>query len=451
MSSPARLTDRYQLTMLAAYAESGHAGRRAVFELFVRRLPSSRRFLLACGLGRALALLDGLAFTPGDLARFDRDPVLGPALGRPRVRALFEGLRFSGRVFAVPEGRVAFPGEPLVRVEGTLAEAQLVETLLLSIVNHDTRVASKCARIALAARGRPCLEFGTRRAHEQAAVDAARAAYIAGFAGTSNEEAGERWGVPVTGTMAHSYVLAHAADAGEDGEREAFASYAALFGDATTCLVDTFDPLRGVERAAEHVGGALRGVRLDSGDLLALSRGARERLDRAGLDRAGVVLSDDLDELKIAALLDAGAPVSAFGVGTMAVATPDTPSLGAVYKLVALEDASGAMVAVQKRAPGKGSSAAPKQVHRQGFEDVVGLATEAGEGEPLLVEALGPGAAYDRSTEAARARAQADLAALPEALRSLAPRGDGEGFPVTVSPALARVQAEVARAGRVTL
>lgn len=451
MSSPARLTDRYQLTMLAAYAESGHAGRRAVFELFVRRLPPTRRFLLACGLGRALPLLDGLAFTPEDLARFDRDPVLGPALARPRVRALFEGFRFSGRVFAVPEGRVAFPGEPLVRVEGTLAEAQLVETLLLSIFNHDTRVASKCARIVLAAKGRPCLEFGTRRAHERAAVDAARAAYVAGFSATSNEEAGHRWGVPVAGTMAHSYVLAHAADGGEDGEQQAFASYAALFGGATTCLVDTFDPLRGVDRAIAAVGASLRGVRIDSGDLAALGLGARERLDHAGLQGASVVLSDDLDEVKIARLLDDGVPVSAFGVGTMAVATPDAPSLGAVYKLVALEDARGELVAVQKRAPGKGSSAGPKQVLRRGFEDLVGLAGEPGDGEPLLVEALGPSSTYDRSLEAARARARADLSSLPAPIASLAPRADGEGYPVSVSPRLRKLQDDVARDGKVTI
>ncbi len=451
MSSPALLTDRYQLTMLAAYAESEHAGRRAVFELFVRRLPSSRRFMLACGVGRALPLLDGLTFSQEALARFARDPVLGPALSRPRVRTLFEGFRFSARVFAVPEGRVVFPGEPLVRVEGTLAEAQLVETLLLSIINHDTRIASKCARIVLAARGRPCLEFGTRRTHEQAAVDAARAAYIAGFAATSNEEAGRRWGIPVAGTMAHSFVLAHAADDGEDGESRAFSNYSTLFDGETTCLVDTFDPLRGVDRAVEAVGARLRGVRLDSGELATLARGARERLDHGGLGGASVVLSDDLDEQKIAALLDGGAPASAFGVGTMAVATPDAPSLGAVYKLVALEDARGALVAVQKRAPGKGSSAGPKQVHRRGFDDVLGLATEPLDGEPLLVEVLGPGASYDASVDAARARARAELASLPESLASLAPRRDDEGYPVSVSPALRRLQDAVARDGKVTI
>lgn len=451
----ALLTDRYQLTMLAAYARAGLSRRRAVFELFVRRLPPSRRYLVACGVGRAVALLRDLSFEHADLGWLAEDAVLGPALATPEVADLFRSLRFSARVFAVPEGRVCFPGEPLVRVEGTLAEAQLVETLLLSIVNHDTRVASKCARIVEAAAGRACFEFGSRRTHELAAVDAARSAYVAGFAGTSNEEAARRHGVPVTGTMAHAFVLAHAADAGEDGEAGAFADFCATFARPSVCLVDTFDTARGVARAIEGARDRLAGVRIDSGDLAAAARDARAQLDAAGLREARVVLSDDLDEYKIEALVAAGVPVDTFGVGTMAVSTPDAPSLGAVYKLVALEDASGRLVAVQKRAGGKGSSAAPKQVFRSEdgpLVDVVGRADESLPGAPLLELVFdGKAPVGDQTAAAARVRFLADRARLGPLLRSLAPRAEGEGFPVTVSPALAAVQAACARDGRVAL
>ena len=449
-------TDRYQLTMLAAYAHAGLASRRAVFELFVRKLPPCRRYMVACGIGRALEVLSKLRITTEDLDWLDRDPFLGPALAEPRVRAIFEGFRFRGRVSAIAEGRICFPGEPLVRVEGTLAEAQMIETLLLSIVNHDTRVASKASRIADSAQGRACFEFGTRRTHEHAAVDAARAAYIAGFAGTSNEEAGRRYGVPVSGTMAHSFVLAHAADGGEEGETRAFEAFAQAFQKPTTCLIDTFDALVGVERAVDGAGALLGGVRIDSGDLAVLAKGARAQLDRRGATGAKIVLSDDLDETRIAALLRAEVPVDVFGVGTMAVSTPDAPSLGAVYKLVALEDARGQMIAVQKRSLSKGSSAGPKQVWRRRgtLEDRVGRADERFDDtfEPLLETLLDDGGAQcDRSLTAARARFVADLACAPAALRSLDPRADSEGFPVQRTAALDALQAAVARDGRVAL
>ena len=449
-----RLTDRYQLTMLAAYAEHGLAERRAVFELFVRKLPPSRRYLVACGVGRAVARLAELSVTEADLARLDRDPFFGAALKRPAIRALFESLRFRGRLLAIPEGRLCFPHEPLLRVEGTLAEAQLVETLLLSIVNHDTRVASKCARIVHAAAGRPCYEFGSRRAHEEAAVDAARAAFVAGFEGTSNEEANARYGVPVAGTMAHSFVLAHAADAGEDGEQTAFEALGATFAARPTFLVDTFDCARGVERAIAAAGARLGGVRIDSGDLAALSFAARAQLDAAGLHEANVFLSDDLDEHRIDALVRAGVPVASFGVGTMAVATPDAPSLGAVYKLVALEDAGGKMIAVQKRSPGKGSSAGVKQVFRRAgsLDDLVGLDGDEHDGEPLLVPVLESGAPRgDLSLPAARARRSRDLAAAPPALLAIGPREGEEGFPVLTSARLDALQATVSASGRASL
>jgi nicotinate phosphoribosyltransferase len=439
----ALFTDRYQLTMLAAYAKSGLSERRAVFELFVRRLPACRRYMVACGIGRAN--LSELAFSASDLERFEADKFLGAAFRHRAVRELFERFRFRGRVLAVPEGRICYPNEPIVRVEGTLAEAQLVETLLLSMINHDTRIASKCARIITAARGRDCFEFGTRRTHEHAAVDAARAAYIAGFYGTSNEEAGRRYGIPVTGTMAHAFILAHAADRGEEGEEEAFRDFADTFALSPTMLVDTFETVRGVDRACRVPG--IAGVRIDSGDLAALALNARVRLDLAGQTRAQVVLSNDLDEYTIDALTRALVPVDAFGVGTMAVATPDAPSLGAVYKLVALEDASGNMVAVQKRAGGKGSSAAPKQVFRHEGRDVIALDGEHHPGERLLQ----PLDEIDPSLTAARARLKADLEALPDRLRAIDPRRDDEGFPVTRSEALSALHARVDAEGRAVI
>ncbi len=453
--TPALLTDRYQLTMLAAYARAGLAGRRAVFELFVRSLPPARRFLVACGLGRVLRSLEGLRFSPEDLERFAADSMLGPALARPEVRALFESFRFDARVWTIPEGRLTFPNEPIARVEGTLAEAQLVETFLLSAFNHDARVASKCARVTLAARGRPCFEFGSRRTHEAAAVDAARAAYVAGFDGTSNEWAARLYDLPIAGTMAHAFVLAHAADGGEGGEGGAFATFGETFDQPVTCLVDTFDTLRGVERAAAALGPRLGGIRIDSGDLDALARGARARLDAAGCAHTRVGVSNDLDEYAVERLVNAGAPVDSFGVGTMVVCTPDAPALGAVYKLVALEDASGRMVAVQKRSPGKGSNAGVKQVFRRPgtLDDALCLASEAPDGaDPLLELAFDGGkVVVETSARAARARFERDLAVAPEALRRLAPRAEGEGFPVKVSPALVALQDEVSREGRAPL
>jgi nicotinate phosphoribosyltransferase len=461
--SPALLTDRYQLTMLAAYAREGLADRPAVFELFARRLPPQRRYLVSAGLGRALPLLQGLRFTEEDLVWLSADPVLGPALRQPAVRKVFEDFRFRAKVWAIPEGRICFPGEPLVRVEGTLAEGQLVETLLLSIVNHDVRVASKCARIVQAADGRPCLEFGSRRTHEIAAVAAARSAYLAGFSSTSNEAAARLYGIPVAGTMAHAYLLAHAADEGEDGETTAFSAFADTFEVPMTSLVDTFDTQRGIRRAAEAVGERLSGVRIDSGDLGALARDARTILDGAKLTKTKVVVSDDLDEGKIAALLAMGAPIDAFGVGTMAVSPPDHPSLGAVYKLVAMADKSGNLTAVQKRAGGKGSHAAPKQVFRANgtLHDLVALTTEpAPSGTTPLLELLledrslvtagAPVSPLDVLT-AARARLSADRQAAAEtagSLTSLAPRLESEGFPVTPTKLLRETQAAVEADGR---
>lgn len=452
--NPLLFTDRYQLTMLAAYFREGLHDRKAVFELFVRDLPGSRRYMVACGIARAVEMIGKLGVDSHDMEEFLADDVLGPVLkANPNMVDFLYAFHWRGQIYAMPEGTVCFPGEPMVRVEGTLAECQMIETLLLSVINHDTRVASKCSRIARAAKGRPVWEFGTRRTHERAAVDAARAAYIAGFAGTSNEAAHRKYRIPVSGTMAHSYILAHAADHGDEGEAVAFAQYAATFGSAT-CLVDTYDTIRGVDRAMDVVDD-LRAVRIDSGDLAARARQARKQLDEAnplGRGPGKIMLSDDLDEYKIQALLNDEVPVDLFGVGTMAVSTPDAPSLGAVYKLVAIEDAEGRMVAVQKKGS-KGSSAGPKQVWRTyfkegGFADEVTLADEKREGaKPLLVnvrdvqEDWGTG---HSSLLKARARLQGQLDHFPSLCRL---ESREYPFPVTRSLKLQQLSAEVESKG----
>jgi nicotinate phosphoribosyltransferase len=438
MTRDALLTDRYELAMLLGYLRAGMAGRRATCELFVRRLPASRPFLVTAGLERIVKKLLDLRFHDDEIEWLASQPALAAAF-TPEARRYLRELRFRGDLWAMPEGTVAFPDEPLLRVEAALPEAQLVETLLLSIVNHDARVATKAARVALAAGARPCFEFGARRTHEEAAVDAARAAYVGGFAGTSNEEAGRRWGVPVSGTCAHMWVLSFA----EEGEEASFRAYAEAFPGGTTLLVDTYDTLRGVERAVAAAGPALGGVRLDSGDLAALSVGARARLDAAGLGHAKVVASGDLNEYKIRALDARGAKIDVFGVGTDVVATPDAPALGAVYKLVEVESASGAPRPVAKRSEGKATWPGAKQVFRtrrggRFAGDEVALASERREGaEPLLVKWIegGKPARALPALAAVREHAMAEVAALPEELKAIAERYENS-YPVRISPAL---------------
>ncbi len=444
------LTDRYQLSMLLGYIHAGMASRHAVCELFVRRLPPSRPFMLLAGLERAVEAIRSARFTGDDIDWLRSQPGLAPAL-TPAALEVLRDFRFRGDVHAMPEGTVAFPNEPLLRVEAALPEAQLIETVLLSIVNHDARVASKAARVAIAAGARPVWEFGTRRTHEQAAPDAARAAYIAGFAGTSNVEAGRRFGIPVSGTCAHMWMLAFA----EEGEEAAFAAYSAAFApNPAILLVDTFDTPRGVERAIAGAGAGLAGVRLDSGDLAALSIDARARLDRAGRADARVIASGDLNEYLIAALDAAGARIDGYGVGTDVVATPDAPALGAVYKLVEVEGASGARRPVAKRSEGKATYPGAKQVFRttsadgRFARDEIALATEARPGARPLLEPVIRGGALVRPLPAlaeVRERARSELAALPEALREIRAPGAAAPapYPVVRSPALEALFASV--------
>lgn len=398
--STALLTDRYELTMLQAALADGTAGRRCVFEVFTRRLPAGRRYGVVAGTGRLLEALADFRFGETELSFLSRHGVVDA----PTLRWL-ESYRFRGSVMGYAEGEAFLPGSPLLVVEGTFAEALLLETLVLSVLNYDSAVASAASRMTSAALDRPCLEMGSRRAHEQAAVAAARAAVVAGFAGTSNLEAGRRYGLHTIGTAAHSYTLLH------DDERAAFRAQVAAQGVGTTLLVDTYDVAQGVRNAVEVAGPELGAVRLDSGDLTQLAQEVRDQLDELGATRTRIVVSSDLDEHAIAAL--AVAPVDSYGVGTSVVTGSGAPTCGMVYKLVAREGADGALKPVAKASAKKGSSGGRKSAARRldaqgrAVEEVVVTGADAAvaswappgpELRPLLVPLVDHGAVDTRWT-----------------------------------------------------
>jgi nicotinate phosphoribosyltransferase len=424
----ALVTDLYELTMAAAYQAEG-IDHEATFELFVRRLPDQRRFLVAAGLDDALAGLDGLGFAEDEvdyLAGLGVFPA--PFIGR------LADLRFTGEVWAVPEGEVVFAGEPMVRITAPLVEAQLVETFLLNAVSSRTMIASKAARVAIACRDRAFVDFSARRDHGvDAAMAAARGAWICGAAGTSLVAAGQRWGIPLSGTMAHSFVMSF------DDERDAFRAYARSFPQRAVLLIDTYDTVEGARNGAEVAHGLagegihISGVRLDSGDVGSLAVEVRDVLDAAGLPDVQILASGDLDEHRIAVLLAGGAPIDAFGVGTQLGTSADAPALGAVYKLV--DDANGPKM---KLAEGKVTLPGRKQIWRCDDRDVLGLHDdEVPGGRPLLARVmdggrrLGPPEALDTI----RDRCVATLAALPLHLRALEP-ASGPQWPVDVSDGL---------------
>ncbi len=339
----ALLTDLYQLTMAHGYWKAGKADQEAVFELFFRKAPFQCGFTIAAGLGPALEFLRGFCFTADDAAFLstlrgnDNRPLF-----EPQFLDYLQALRFGCGVDAIPEGTVVFPQEPLLRVQGPILQGQLVETALLNFINFQTLVATKAARVCLAAQGQPVLEFGLRRAQGvDGALAASRAAHIGGCEGTSNVLAGKLYGIPVRGTHAHSWVMAF------DGEREAFRAYAEAMPNNCTFLVDTYDTLEGVRRAVEvgrwlrERGHEMAGIRLDSGDLAWLSLEARRILDEAGFPKAVIVASNDLDEQIISSLKEQGARIDVWGVGTRLVTAYDEPALGGVYKLGALRGRDG--------------------------------------------------------------------------------------------------------------
>jgi len=412
-------TDLYELRMAASYLRHGMVA-PATFSLFVRHLPPGRGFLVAAGLADALAFLEDLHFEPEELAW------LGETVGLSAADlAALRELRFRGEVWAVPEGRIVFADEPLVEVTAPLPEAQLVETYLLNQVTFQTAIASKAARVRIAARGRTVVDFSFRRTQgPEAGIAVARACGIVGFEGTSNVEAARRYGLRPVGTMAHSYVQAF------PGEEAAFRAFARDFPAATTFLVDTFDTLDGVRaaiRTIEQLGlGSGVAIRLDSGDLDALSRMARALLDAAGHPEVTILASGGLDEYAVDELVRSGAPINAFGVGTKMGVSADAPYLDTVYKLVEYDGRP-----IMKLSPGKATEPGRKQVFRSARleDDLVGLRSETWPGRvellrPVMVEGrrLEPVETPAEATAAARARFQADLAALPaEAARIVEP------------------------------
>ncbi|GAA2168959.1 nicotinate phosphoribosyltransferase [Pedococcus bigeumensis] len=408
--STALLTDHYELTMLEAALRSGAASRRCVFEVFARRLPDGRRYGVVAGTGRLLDAIERFRFADDELEHL-RDVVDATTLD------FLADYRFDGDVWGYAEGECYFPGSPVLVVESDFAHGVVLETLVLSILNHDSAIASAASRMTSAAGDRPCIEMGSRRTHEEAAVAAARAAYLAGFATTSNLEAGRRFGVPTAGTAAHAFTLLH------DDEREAFTAQIAALGKGTTLLVDTYDVPTAVALAVELAGSELGGVRLDSGDLLVQARDVREQLDRLGATQTQIVVTSDLDEYAIAAL--AAGPVDRYGVGTSLVTGSGAPTAGMVYKLVARTDDDDVMVGVAKKSKDKASVAGRKYALRRrnakgvAEAEVLGIGeppVDDGDDRPLLVPLMAAGRTVSTSTlEDARERHAASLAELPVA------------------------------------
>jgi nicotinate phosphoribosyltransferase len=378
VTSTALLTDHYELTMLQASLAAGTAHRRSVFELFGRRLPEGRRYGVVAGVGRMLEELPDFRFGDAELDFLRREEIVE----EPTLDWL-AGYRFSGDVWGYPEGELYFPYSPLLVVEASFAEAVLLETLFLSIYNHDSAVASAASRMTWAAGERPCIEMGSRRTHEEAAVASARAAYVAGFASSSNLEARRRYGVPTAGTSAHSFTLLH------DTEADAFRAQISSLGHGTTLLVDTYDVAEAVRVGVEIAGPDLGAVRLDSGDLGVLATQVREQLDRLGAAGTRIVVTSDLDEFAIAAL--GAAPVDGYGVGTQVVVGSGHPTCGFVYKLVAREGAGGVMVDVAKKSKDKVSRGGRKHALRRLGPDGVA------EAELVGIGALPSGDADDRT------------------------------------------------------
>ncbi len=432
-------TDLYELTMMAGYWVAG-MNPLATFELYVREMPDRRGYLVAAGLEQALDYLERLRFTPEQIDYLRHLPVFA------RVPAAFfdqclPAFAFKGEVWAIEEGTPVFPHEPFLRVVAPLQQAQVVETALLAIVTFQTSIASKAARIVQAAAGRPVIEFGARRAHGlEAGIHAARAAYLAGCAGTSCVEAGFRFGIPVSGTMAHSWVMAFG------NEMDAFEHYAALYGERTVLLIDTYDVVRAADQVARS-GLRPAAVRLDSGDVIAQSRAIREMLDRAGLTQTGIFVSGDLDEDKIADMLAQGAPVNGFGVGTALVTSRDAPALGGVYKLVEIERDHHHLPRV-KRSEGKASYAGSKQAWRViqaggARGDVLSVADEDGppDAVPLLARVMKDGRRSAPSPALAdlRARCLERVRALPVEVRRF---DRPAAYPVRITDRLQRLTDE---------
>jgi len=421
-------TDLYELTMIGGYYEAKMAG-RATFDLFVRQLPSTRTYLVAAGLEQALDFLESVRFTADEIAYLRTVPALAK-LPRGFFDEYLPAFRFTGDVWAIEEGTPAFALEPMMRVTAPLAEAQLVETALISEIMFPTSVASRASRVVEAAAGRSVMEFGARRAHGiDAGVRAARAAYIAGFDSSSIVEAGRRFGIPLSGTMAHSWVMAF------PDELSAFRAYADVFGEAAVFILDTYDALAAA-RMIVSSGLRPKAVRIDSGDMIDTSRQVRRIFDDHGLRDTAIVASGDLDELRIAEIVASGAPINGFGVGTAISTSSDAPALPGVYKLAEIER-NGRLVPVLKKSPGKQTYPGCKQawrVIRDGVavEDVLTLAADDPPpgGEPLLRQVMKGGVRTARpALGQIRERCRQQVALLPRDVRRVL---EGKNYPVRI-------------------
>ena len=435
------LTDLYQLTMLQAYFAHGMR-ETAVFEFFVRKLPAGRNFMVAAGLEQLLEFLEQLHFSADELAWIETS-----GLFRQDFARHLRDLRFTGDVHAMPEGTVFFPHEPIVRVAAPMPQAQLIESRLINLVHYETTVATKAARSVLAAPGKLLVDFGLRRAHgAEAGLLAARACYLAGFSGTATVLAAPLFGIPVFGTMAHSFIQAH------DDEAAAFADFAAVFPDSTVFLIDTYDTEAGARKVAalaprlRQAGIAIKGVRLDSGDLAAHARNVRSILDDAGLAGTTIFASGNLDEYRVRDLLAAGAPIDGFGIGTSLVTSSDAPYLDAVYKL---QEYAGKPR--RKRSTGKATWPGRKQVYRyyrgdgELDHDIVTLEQDEQPGRPLLQCVMKDGKRVNApaSLDALRACAKEQLAILPSRLREL--ESSAEPYRVEIAPVLRELAARLDR------
>jgi nicotinate phosphoribosyltransferase len=410
------LTDLYELTMAAGYFESAKAVEKATFEFTSRRLPANRNFAVVAGIPQIVGYLLNLSFTAEEIAWLRALPQFAQV--SPAFFDYLRDFRFTGDLFAVPEGTLLFAGEPALTIRAPIIEAQIPETYLLSAVTFQTLIASKAARVTAAAAGRPVVEFGTRRAHTpEAGTLGARAAYLGGCAGTSNTLAGFRYGIPVMGTAAHAWVMSFPCEA------DAFRKLQRVLGAATVHVLDTYDTLEGARRAA-RLGGPMWGVRLDSGDFDALSRQVRAILDEAGHPGARIMASGDLDEYRIRELVAAGAPIDSFGVGTQLSTSADAPHMSAIYKMVELE-ICGIKRFTAKYSEEKSSFPGAKQIFRDTARDVardvVARSGECGNGEALLRPIMLGGRLIEPLPTLAQARERTaqSIANLPPALRQL--------------------------------
>jgi nicotinate phosphoribosyltransferase len=438
----AMLTDLYELTMCASYFDNRKL-EPASFDLFIRKLPPNRSYLLFAGLEQVLRFIERMRFTEEHIKFLKGQGFKEDFLG------YLQNFKFTGDVWAVPEGTIVFPNEPLIRVTAPIIEAQLIETFALNTVNLQTTIATKASRVVYAAKSKPVIEFGLRREHGvDAGMKVARASYIAGCAGTSNVLAGMKYGIPVFGTMAHSFVMFFS------NEVDAFRAFTKTFPDKSTLLIDTFDNIRGAENAIvvakelEEKGFKLRGVRLDSGDLASISKKVRKMLDENGLGYVQIFASGDLDEYRIEELLRKGAKIDSFGVGTKMGTSADRPYVDIIYKLCEKVNGKGKFQPIMKLSEGKATLPGRKQVFRlrdaEGsfVKDVIALEDEKVDGAPLLVKVVEKGkVVYDFPTlEEIRERALENLSRLPEKYKRLR---NAAKYPVELSPKLKKLIREL--------